>query len=210
MDNNTGNRPRKRVSKKVLRQRQMGALVVIALLVLLFVVLIFKGCSGSKSGKGNDSKVTTTTTTSLATTTVPQTTVTTTTTSPLNAEVFLSKREMYIDVGGTDISYITGYPTGSAEANEVWRSLDPTIATVDSLGHVTGVGEGETFIILSFDNNPGVEIEIKVHVAGTVGMTTATVPTITLEPAVASTEAILDFSTTTTPVAAVDDNSVIA
>lgn len=209
MDNNTGNRPRKRVSKKVLRQRQIGALTVIALLVLLFFIAILKGCSNSSDGKKGGGKVTTTTT-ALATTTVPQTTVITTTTHPLNAEVLLSRREMFINVGGSDVSIINSYPTGSAEVNEVWKSLDPTIATVDGLGHVTGVSEGETFIILSFDNNPGVEIEIKVHVAGGAEITTAVSPVITIDPVVTPTDAILDFTITTTPVAAVNDDSVLA
>ncbi len=198
MDNNTGNRPRKRVTKKMLRQRQLGALAVIALLVLFFVILIFKGCSNSGDGSKGGKQEATTVTTTYVTTTAPETTVTTTTTHPLAAQVILSKREMFINVGGSDISYITGYPTGSAEANEVWKSMDESIATVDSLGHVTGVGQGETFVILSFDNNPGIEIEIKVHVASGVGG----IQPPTVAPAESSTtDAILDF-TTTTPVVA--------
>ena len=55
MDNNTESRPRrKRVTKKMLRQRQLGALAVIAFLILLFIILIFKGCSNSgEGGKGS-------------------------------------------------------------------------------------------------------------------------------------------------------------
>ncbi len=214
MDNNTGNRPRrKRVTKKMLRQRQLGALAVISFLVLLFVVLIFKGCSGGANDKNGGKQKVTTTTTTLVTTTAPVTTVTTTTTHPLAAEVFISKREMFIDVGGSDISYITGYPTGSSEANEVWKSLDESIAKVDNLGHVTGVGQGETFIILSFDNNPGIEIEIKVHVAGTGNepVTTASVisPVNPVSPYATTTTPVFDF-TTTTPVAAVEENGFTA
>lgn len=208
MDNNTGNRPRKRVTKKMLRQRQLGALAVIALLVLLLCVFIFKSCSGGASDKKGGKQEATTTTTTIGTTTAPVTTVTTTTTHPLAAQVILSKREMFIDVGGSDISYITGYPTGSAEANEVWKSLDESVAKVDNLGHVTGMGEGETFIILSFDNNPGIEIEIKVHVAGVGGASATTASPVS--PVESETNApILDF-TTTTPVAAVEENGFTA
>ncbi len=213
MDNNTGNRPRKRVTKKMLRQRQLGALAVISFLVLLFVVLIFKGCSGGGSEKKGGKQEATTTTTTLVTTTVPATTLTTTTTHPLAAEVIISKREMFIDVGGSDISYITGYPTGSSEANEVWKSLDESVAKVDNLGYVTGIGQGETFIILSFDNNPGIEIEIKVHVAGTGNEPATTAVEVTpitpASPDATTTTPVFDF-TTTTPVAAVEENSYTA
>jgi hypothetical protein len=62
---------------------------------------------------------------------------------------------------------IQSYPdAGTTEANEVWKSMDDSIASVDKYGYVTGVSQGETFIILSFSNYPDIEIEIKVHVAG--------------------------------------------
>ena len=202
VDNNTGNRPRKRVTKKMLRQRQLGALAVIAFLVLFFVVLGFKACSKSGDEKKGSKPQDTTTTTTFVTTTVPTTTVTTTTTHPLASQVVLSKREMFITVGGSDISYITGYPAGSAEVNEVWKSMDESIAKVDSLGHVTGVAQGETFVILSFDNNPGLEVEIKVHVADVAGATTTARETITITEVTAAGGVVSSFTTTPTPVAA--------
>lgn len=213
MDNNTGNRPvkRKKVTRQVIRRRQMGALAVITFLILMFFLLIFKGCSNDNDKKKDKNQPAVTTTSTIATTTAPITTVTTTTTHPLASQVFLSKREMFINVGGTDISYITGYPTGSSEANEVWKSMDESIATVDSLGHVVGVGQGETFIILSFDNNPSIEIEIKVHVAAGIGdaVVTTTVPVTPITPVVpgaATTTNDLITSFATTPVAALDEN----
>ncbi|MBQ1464139.1 MAG: Ig-like domain-containing protein [Ruminococcus sp.] len=172
MDNYTPQRPKKRVSRKVLRRRQMTALGVIALLVLLMVILIAKCAKGDP--EENESAVTTTTTTTTtveitpAVTTQAATEAETTTTAVENAaaaKVQLSKREMYLDVGETDVSIISSYPSGSSEANEVWKSSDDKIATVNDLGYVTAVAPGECYIILSFDNNPGVEIEIKVSVA---------------------------------------------
>lgn len=167
MENNQ-QRPRKRVTRKQLRQRQFGALAVIAFIVLLFFVLIAKGCSntGGKDKGGTDKPTATTTAAPVTTAEPPVTTVPVTTENPLAASVVLSKREMYLDVGEQDISYISAYPQGSEEANEVWTSMDPSVAVVDGLGHVTAVGKGETYIILSFDNNPGVEIAIRVSVAG--------------------------------------------
>lgn len=167
MENNE-QRPRKRVTKKQLRQRQFGALAVIAFIVLLIFILIANGCSntGGKDKDGKNEPTATTTTAPVTTIAPPVTTVPVTTENPLAAAVILSKREMYLDVGAQDVSIISVYPEGSSEPNEVWTSMDPTVATVDSLGYVTGVGKGETYIILSFDNNPGIEIAIRVSVAG--------------------------------------------
>ncbi len=174
MDNNfeqksEKNKPRKKVTKKVLRQRQLTALAIIALIVLLFFILIAKGCSNNEDRKEGTSKNSTTTTqTTGSTTELPKTTTVTTTvtTHPLASSVKLSTRSIFLDVGETGISYIQAYPEGCTEENEVWRSLDPSIASVDKFGHIEGIATGETFVILSFDNSPGLEIEIKVSVAG--------------------------------------------
>lgn len=204
MDNNRENRPRKKVTKKMLRQRQFGALAVISFLVLLFFIFIAKACSNSGEGGMGSKQNATTTTAPVTTTAAPVTTSATTTVHPLAAQVILSKRSMYIDIGQSDISYITGYPQGSAEVNEVWRSLDASIASVDEYGHVTGVSQGETFIILSFDNNPGIELEIKVTVADPSGIVPnggAAVPT-----EGASDSPVVSF---TTPVAMIDDDFIV-
>lgn len=179
MENNYNpQRPRKRVSRKVLRRRQFSALAVIAAIILLFFVIIAKGChkeEGSGKKKKNNGN---NTSTIVTTTTVPQddmdftmppteTTVAEepTTTNPAAANVQLSKREMFLDVGDTDVSIIRSYPEGSTEANEVWKSSNASIATVDKQGYVTAVSPGSCYIILGFNNNPDIEIEIKVSVA---------------------------------------------
>ncbi|MDE5764139.1 MAG: Ig-like domain-containing protein [Ruminococcus sp.] len=172
MENTT---PKKRVTKKMARQRQLGALAVIALLLLLLIIFVFKGCSkGGGRSESSEPEVTTTTGSTIATTTAPPATTTVATTmNPLAAQVLIDKREMFIDdIGDSDVAIISGYPEGSGEENEVWKSLDESIATVDSLGHVTGVGAGQTYIILSFDNNPGIEIDIRVSVADGSGTVT--------------------------------------
>lgn len=180
-NNNAPQRPRKRVTKQVLRRRQFTALAVIGLIVLLFVILIAKGCSKSDPGSKSKSE------TAAVTTTVPEQTApaateaateapteTVTTANPAAAQVQLSKREIFVDIGQTDVSIIQSYPAGSSEANEIWESKDPTIASVDNLGHITGVSAGETYVILKFSNNPGIEIEIKVYVADNGLSTSAT------------------------------------
>lgn len=174
MDNNNSGRPRKKVTKKILRRRQLTALAVIALVLLIFIILIANACT-DKSQKPKDEKTSTTTTTTTTTTTEPvtepPTTMTTTTPVPavdptLSAQVQLSTREISLNVGENDMPVIYGYPEGSAEANEIWESSDPNIATVSNIGDITAVNPGECYVILKFDNNPAIEVQIKVTVSG--------------------------------------------
>lgn len=175
MDNkNNSQKPRKKkVTKEILRRRQLTALAVIAIVVLIFIILIANACT-DKSGKENKKTTTTSTTTTTTTTTTTEIVTeppTTTTTAPivdpnLSAMVSIDPRELTLAVGETDMPYIFGYPDGSTEANEVWTSSDPNIATVDNMGRVTAVNAGECNIILNFDNNPAIEVQIKVTVTG--------------------------------------------
>ena len=168
MENNNETRPRKKVTKEMLRNRQLGGVVVVCLVILILFIIIANSCSNSGDGKKDDEKAKNTTTTSAVTTTaVPLTTAPLTTTNPLAAQVQIDMTEVYLNEGEMKMPFISGYPENTSEANEVWTSLDPTIATVDNYGHITGVARGETFVILSFNNLPGVEVQIRVSVADT-------------------------------------------
>lgn len=202
---------KKKVSKKVLRQRQLCALAVVALILLIIIIFIAKGCS---NGSGNpdetsEPKVTTTVPVEKVTTIPPETTTTVVTTmNPLAANVQLDKRELFVNVGDYNTSVyarIERYPDeNTGEANEVWKSMDESIATVNEWGAVTGVAVGETYIILSFDNHPEIEIEIKVHVADAAAVTYADAPVATV-PYGDTIEPFVD--TPTTPVYGYTDNS---
>lgn len=159
---------RRRVTRKVLRQRQLGALAVIAFIVLMFVVLLAKCTNSSDEKSGKQTETTTTTVTTLPETTVPIETTAETTTVAVNpkaSNVKLSKRELFLEVGETDVPIIQSYPdAGTYESDEVWKSMDPAIAVVNASGYITGVSNGQTYVILSFKNYPDIEIEIKVNV----------------------------------------------
>ncbi|MCR4639206.1 Ig-like domain-containing protein, partial [Ruminococcus sp.] len=156
MDNNQydryeSHRPRKRVSRKTLRNRRLAALFIIAFVVLLFIILIAKGCSKSDK-KAKPSKVPSATTiTTQATTTDPaiSTTAVTTTTlaEPVNESDFkLDKTSVYIEVGEQDTPMVQAYPNGTYESDERWSSGDPSIATVDSYGHIKGISPGVCYV----------------------------------------------------------------
>ena len=175
MDNNRydSHRPRKRVSRQTLRRRQLTALFVIALLVLLFVLLVAHACSdnGKKDSKGKTkTPVTTITTTATATDPAITTTAVTTTaalTEPVNNSDFkLDKYSVFLGVGETDMPRVQGYPDGMGEADERWSSGDPTIATVDSIGNITGVKPGTCYVTLRSATDSTQEVMIKVTVRG--------------------------------------------
>lgn len=202
---------KKKVSKKVLRQRQLCALAGIALILLIIIIFIAKGCSNGGNGQGETSepKVTTTTAEAEVTTVPPETTTTVVTTmNPLAANVQLDKRELFVNVGDYNTSVyarIERYPDeNTGEANEVWKSMDESIATVNEWGAVTGVSVGETYIILSFDNHPEIEIEIKVHVADATAITYASEAPVETVPYGETAEPFVD--TPTTPVYGYTEN----
>ncbi len=180
MENSNETRPKKKVTKEMIRNRQLGGVVVICLVILILFIIIANSCSNSgESKKGSNKEKNTTTASAMATTTAPQlTTAPATTTHPLAAQVQIDMTEVYLNEGEMKMPFISGYPENTSEANEVWTSLDPAVSTVDNYGHITGVARGETFVILSFDNLPGVEVQIRVSVADTSAGSDIAVPSL--------------------------------
>lgn len=79
-------------------------------------------------------------------------------------EIKLSKYEMKISVGSSDISIVTMLPADAPNKDEFWTSSDPTVATVDEFGWVYGVGKGECIVTVYSMDNHNVKAEIKVTV----------------------------------------------
>ncbi len=96
----------------------------------------------------------------------PETTAETTTTQPVtrDTKVVLDKEYIELETGDTEMIMPMAYPAGSTESDEIWRSTDPSVAEVDSMGNVTAVGAGECEIILTFSNNPAAEARVTVSV----------------------------------------------
>lgn len=171
-----GQRRRKRVSQETLRKRQLGALCVIAFLVLMLIILTAKACSkSSNSKKGGDTAPAATqseTTTSITTTAgdlAAMTTSATTTTKsadPTNTSGFkLDKYTVRIDVGDSAMVYVQEYPDGTVEADERWSSDNDKIATVNEWGNITAVAPGTCYVTLKSAADPTQEVQIKVVVA---------------------------------------------
>jgi len=173
-------RPRKRVTREMARRRQLTAAGIVLFILILIISGCAKACHKDDDGNSGKSGKKTPTETTTAVAEIPSAqTVTEAATEPPteaptetpdNSNVKLTTREIFLDyVGDVGISIIQVYPNGSTEKNEVWKSSDENIATVDSKGYITAKAPGECYVILSFDNNPNIEIEIKVSVADGAG-----------------------------------------
>ena len=79
-------------------------------------------------------------------------------------EIKLSKYEMKISVGSSDISMVTMLPADAENKDELWVSDNTDIATVDKMGWVTGKSVGECKITVYSVDNSSVKAEIKVTV----------------------------------------------
>lgn len=109
---------------------------------------------------------TTATETTTTSTTATETTTTTTVTgvTPEISDIRLTRYDIDIPVGGKDISYVVMYPENASDKREIWTTSDEKVATVDSLGYITGVSEGSCTVTVQSANNPSVKAEIKVTV----------------------------------------------
>lgn len=192
MDNNSygSGRPRKRVTRKMAQRRRIAALAIMLLIVILGIILICKACSKSDDDKGDTKPKTSQ---SVTTTTAPATTavITTTTTAPVPTAdpndpntitgLTLDKYSVYLEIGETDMPWVTMTPEASTEKGEIWKSSDESVATVDQYGHITAVSAGECIVTVTSENNPVVYAEVKVTVNsadgtpnGSAGQTTST------------------------------------
>lgn len=76
-------------------------------------------------------------------------------------------------VSGITLSYTSAeisvgqtkqYPVVSENINEVWTSSNTAVATVDSIGNITGVGEGTCIIKVTSADNPSLGAQVSVTV----------------------------------------------
>ena len=76
----------------------------------------------------------------------------------------LSKSEIALPVGGSDVSYVTMLPANAANKSELWSSSDTSVATVSEDGTITGISEGTCIVTVYSRSNPNVHASVNVTV----------------------------------------------
>ncbi len=78
--------------------------------------------------------------------------------------ITLDKYEVNIEVGNTDMPWVTMLPEDAADKSELWESSDESVATVNYYGRITGVSAGECTVTVTSKDNPEVSATVKVNV----------------------------------------------
>lgn len=80
------------------------------------------------------------------------------------SEISLTFYEVTLPVGGSKMPIVTMSPDTAENKKEIWTSSDTSVASVDSLGNIMGVGEGKCIITVKSDDNPAVSANVEVTV----------------------------------------------
>lgn len=84
---------------------------------------------------------------------------------PSSSGVTLSYTEAEVFAGQT-----IQYPLVSENIDEIWTSSDENIATVDTIGNITGIGEGNCMIKVSSQSDSSIFAEVRVTVSKAEGI----------------------------------------
>lgn len=79
-----------------------------------------------------------------------------------------------VAVGESKMPWVTMTPEEATDKREIWTSSDDSVATVDSIGNITGVKKGSCVVTVKAAANPSVKAEVKVTVTSPTTTTSGT------------------------------------
>ncbi|MBQ5316013.1 MAG: D-alanyl-D-alanine carboxypeptidase family protein, partial [Oscillospiraceae bacterium] len=82
----------------------------------------------------------------------------------------LTYNSIDMNVGDTDMPYVTMFPSYADDIGEEWSSSDNSVATVDGKGNITAIAPGYAVITVKSTANPKVFATVTVHVNGDIFM----------------------------------------
>ncbi len=87
------------------------------------------------------------------------------TTEKIDVEsISLTFYEVTLQIGQSKMPIVTMSPENASDKTEIWESNAPEIASVDGLGRITAVSEGNCTVTVKSAQNPDVIAEVKVTV----------------------------------------------
>lgn len=78
--------------------------------------------------------------------------------------ITLTTYAVTLNLGQSQMPIVTMTPADAADKGEIWTSSDPSVATVDSLGRITGVAAGSCTVTVTSASNPAVSAAVAVTV----------------------------------------------
>lgn len=78
--------------------------------------------------------------------------------------ITLDKYSVTVVQGSKDMPIVTMHPTDATNKAEIWTSSDTAIATVNSIGRITGVGVGSCTVTVRSADNPDAFADVSVTV----------------------------------------------
>ncbi len=79
-------------------------------------------------------------------------------------DIKLSTYSVSVTVGEKKMPIVTMYPQNATNKKEIWTSSDTAIATVDGIGNIKGIAEGECTVTVTSADNPAVSAVVTVTV----------------------------------------------
>ena len=80
------------------------------------------------------------------------------------SSISLDKYNVVVQVGQSDMPWVTMYPETAENKGEIWTSNNTEIATVNTYGKITGVNEGDCQVTVRSSDNPDVKAVVDVSV----------------------------------------------
>ncbi len=79
-------------------------------------------------------------------------------------KITLSKYSVTLMEGTNDMPIVTMHPTNATDKGEIWSCDNTAVATVNSIGRITGVGVGNCVVTVRSTDNPNVSADVSVTV----------------------------------------------
>lgn len=79
-------------------------------------------------------------------------------------DIKLTIYDVTVNIGQQTMPIVTMLPHNAADKREIWQSSDTKVATVDGIGNIKGIAEGECTVTVTSVDNPEVKATVSVKV----------------------------------------------